>query len=129
MIEKKSFKTIIPDNFSPLSLTINTVDFLKKNRLWDDGIFKSSEINKLTIKLFNSFNVVKFTSDDLNGEKLGSIVDKSSFLSFLRDKCVKDQNIDVKRIKMDIDSDKIIIEGVEAEEDSEESTEPDFEWI
>ena len=93
--EKKSFKTIIPDNFSPLSLTINTIDFLKKNRLWDDGIFKSSEINKLTIKLFNSFNVVKFTSDDLNGEKLGSIIDKSSFLSFLRDKCLKDQNIDI----------------------------------
>jgi len=95
LIEKKSFKTIIPDNFSPLSLTINTIDFLKKNRLWDDGIFKSSEINKLTIKLFNSFNVVKFTSDDLNGEKLGSIIDKSSFLSFLRDKCLKDQNIDI----------------------------------
>ena len=95
LIEKKSFKTIITDNFSPLSLTINTIDFLKKNRLWDDGIFKSSEINKLTIKLFNSFNVVKFTSDDLNGEKLGSIIDKSSFLSFLRDKCLKDQNIDI----------------------------------
>ena len=42
---------------------------------------------------------------------------------------VKDQNIDVKRIKMDIDSDKIIIEGVEIEEDSEESTECDFEWL
>ena len=95
LIEKKSFKTIITDNFSPLSLTINTIDFLKKNRLWDDGIFKSSEINKLTIKLFNSFNVVQFTSDDLNGEKLGSIIDKSSFLSFLRDKCLKDQNIDI----------------------------------
>ena len=95
LIEKKSFKTIITDNFSPLSLTINTVDFLKKNYLWDDEILKSSEIDKLTIKLFNSFNVVKFTSDDLNGEKLGSIVDKSSFLSFLRDKCLKDQNIDI----------------------------------
>ena len=95
LIEKKSFKTIITDNFSPLSLTINTVDFLKKNCLWDDEILKSSEIDKLTIKLFNSFNVVKFTSDDLNGEKLGSIVDKSSFLSFLRDKCLKDQNIDI----------------------------------
>ena len=95
LIEKKAFKTIITDNFSPLSLTINTIDFLKKNRLWDDEILKSNEIDKLTIKLFNSFNVVKFTSDDLNGEKLGSIIDKSSFLSFLRDKCLKDQNIDI----------------------------------
>ena len=58
LIEKKSFKTIITDNFSPLSLTINTINFLKKNRLWDDEILKSSEIDKLTIKLFNSFNVV-----------------------------------------------------------------------
>ena len=39
--------------------------------------------------------MVKFTSDDLNGEMLGSIIDKSSFLSFLRDKCLKDQNIDI----------------------------------
>lgn len=95
LIEKKTFKTIITDNFSPLSLTINTIDFLKKNRLWDDEILKSNEIDKLTIKLFNSFNVVKFTSDDLNGEKLGSIIDKASFLSFLRDKCLKDRNIDI----------------------------------
>ena len=42
---------------------------------------------------------------------------------------LKGQNIDFKRIKMDIDSNKIIVEGVEEEEDSEESTEPDFEWI
>ena len=42
---------------------------------------------------------------------------------------LKDQNIDVKKIKMDIDSDKIVVEGVEAEEDSEESTEHTFEWI
>ncbi len=95
LIEKKSFKTIITDNFSPLSLTINTINFLKKNRLWDDEILKSSEIDKLTIKLFNSFNVVKFTSDDLNGQKLGSIIDKSSFLSFLRANCQQNQNIDV----------------------------------
>tara|TARA_B100000427_G_scaffold319282_1_gene317329 strand:+ start:157 stop:393 length:237 start_codon:yes stop_codon:yes gene_type:complete len=42
---------------------------------------------------------------------------------------VKDQNIDIKVIKMDIDSSKIIVEGEELDEDSEESTEPDFEWI
>lgn len=42
---------------------------------------------------------------------------------------VKDQNIDIKLIKMDIDSNKIIVEGEELDEDSEEDTEPDFEWI
>ena len=42
---------------------------------------------------------------------------------------VKDQNIDIKLIKMNIDSNKIIVEGEELDEDSEESTEPDFEWI
>ena len=42
---------------------------------------------------------------------------------------VKDQNIQIKVIKMDIDSTKIIVEGTAEEEDSEESTEPDFEWI
>lgn len=42
---------------------------------------------------------------------------------------VKDQNIDIKSIKMDIDSNKIIVEGEELDEDSEEDTEPDFEWI
>lgn len=42
---------------------------------------------------------------------------------------VKDQNIQIKVIKMDIDSTKIIVEGTVEEEDSEESTEPDFEWI
>ena len=30
---------------------------------------------------------------------------------------------------MNIDSNKIIVEGEELDEDSEESTEPDFEWI
>ena len=42
---------------------------------------------------------------------------------------VKDQNIQIKVIKMDIDSTKIIVEGTAEDEDSEESTEPDFEWI
>lgn len=48
---------------------------------------------------------------------------------FILSEFVRDQNINVKIIKMNIDSNKIIIEGVESEEDSEESTEPDFEWI
>ena len=42
---------------------------------------------------------------------------------------LKDQNIDIKKIIMDIDSDKVIVEGVEDEEESEESTECTFEWI
>lgn len=48
---------------------------------------------------------------------------------YIMSEFLKDQNIDVKKIKMDIDSDKVIIEGVEAEEESEESTECTFEWI
>ena len=39
------------------------------------------------------------------------------------------EGVDIKRIKMDIDTYKIIVETEEAEEDSEESTEYDFEWI
>ena len=39
------------------------------------------------------------------------------------------EGVDIKRIKMDIDTYKIIVETEEAEEDSEESTEWDFEWI
>ena len=48
---------------------------------------------------------------------------------YIMSEFLKDQNIDVKKIKMDIDSDKVVVEGVEAEEESEESTECTFEWI
>ena len=48
---------------------------------------------------------------------------------YIMSEFLKDQNIDVKKIKMDIDSDKVIVEGVEAEEESEESNECTFEWI
>jgi len=48
---------------------------------------------------------------------------------YIMSEFLKDQNIDVKKIKMDIDSDKIVVEGVEAEEESEESTECTWEWI
>ena len=48
---------------------------------------------------------------------------------FILQEFLEDQNIDIKKIKMDIDSSKIIVEGVDFEEDSEESTEPDFTWI
>ena len=48
---------------------------------------------------------------------------------FILQEFLEDQNIDIKKIKMDIDSSKIIVEGVDFEEESEESTEPDFTWI
>ena len=67
-----------------------------------------------------------FQIDISNFEELQDLVFQ---YFYILSEFVKDQNIDVKRIKMDIDSNKIIIEGVEAEEVSEESTEPDFEWI
>ena len=95
LIEKKTFKHIISDNFTPLSLTINTIHFLKKHDLWDSSYIKASEIKELTVKLFNSFNVVRFYSDDLHREQLGSVVDKSSFLSYLIDQCKKSKNINI----------------------------------
>ena len=87
LVEKKTFKHIISDNFTPLSLSINTIHFLKKHDLWNSSYIKASEIKELTVKLFNSFNVVRFYSDDLHREQLGSVVDKSSFLSYLIDQC------------------------------------------
>ena len=95
LVEKKTFKHIISDDFTPLSLTINTIQFLKKYNLWDSSYIKASEIKELTVKLFNSFNIVRFCSDDLYGEELGSVVDKSSFLSYLRDYCKKSKNINI----------------------------------
>ena len=92
---KKAFKHIISDDFTPLSLTINTIRFLKKFNLWDSSYIKASEIKELTVKLFNSFNVVRFCSDDLYSEELGSVVDKSSFLSYLIDQCKKSKNINI----------------------------------
>ncbi|MEC8085692.1 MAG: FAD-dependent monooxygenase [Pseudomonadota bacterium] len=95
LVEKKIFKHIISDNFTPLSLTINTIQFLNKHNLWDSSYVKANEITELTVKLFNSFNIVRFSSDDLYGEELGSVVDKSSFLSYLIDHCKKSKNINI----------------------------------
>ena len=39
------------------------------------------------------------------------------------------KNLRIKNITIDTDSDKILIEAVEIEEDSDEDTEWDFEWI
>ena len=98
LVEKKTFKHIISDDFTPLSLTINTIQFLKKNNLWDSSYIKATEIKELTVKLFNSFNVVRFCSDDLHIEQLGSVVDKSSFLSYLIDQCKKSKHINLSLI-------------------------------
>jgi|TARA_B100000287_G_scaffold53026_1_gene46680 hypothetical protein len=67
-----------------------------------------------------------FQVDISNFEELQDLVYQ---YFFILQEFLADQNIDIKKIKMDIDSDKIIVEGVELEEDSEESTEPDFTWI
>jgi len=67
-----------------------------------------------------------FQVDITNFEELQDLVYQ---YFFILQEFLTDQNIDIKKIKMDIDSDKIIVEGVELEEDSEESTEPDFTWI
>ena len=39
------------------------------------------------------------------------------------------ENISIKKIKLDIDSNKVIVEAEEIEGDSEEDTEWDFEWV
>ena len=106
LIEKNNFKKIISDSYIPLSLTINSVEFLRQNKAWDSEIIKSNEIKKLNIKLFNSFNTVKLSSADIGGRSLGSVVDKSCFLSFLRDLCLRDKNINI------IDNDVISIDDL-----------------
>ena len=67
-----------------------------------------------------------FQVDISNFEELQDLVYQ---YFFILQEFLTDQNIDIKKIKMDIDSSKIIVEGVELEEESEESTEPDFTWI
>ena len=106
LIEKNNFKKIISDSYIPLSLTINSVEFLRQNKAWDSEIIKSNEIKKLNIKLFNSFNTVKLSSADIGGRSLGTVVDKSCFLSFLRDLCLRDKNINI------IDNDVISIDDL-----------------
>lgn len=95
LIEKNNFKNTISDSYLPLSLTISSVEFLKQNKAWDSEIIKSNEIKKLNIKLFNSFNTVKLSSTDIGSSSLGSVIDKSCFLSFLRDLCLRDKNINI----------------------------------
>ena len=53
LVEKKTFKHIISDYFTPLSLTINTIQFLKKNNF----------LRKTTPGSGHFLNLKKFTDD------------------------------------------------------------------
>jgi 2-polyprenyl-6-methoxyphenol hydroxylase-like FAD-dependent oxidoreductase len=107
LIEKNKFNKIISSNYSPLSLSINSVNFLKEKNIWDESLLKSNVIKSLYIKLFNSFNTIKISSGDVNLESLGNIVDKALFLSHLRNLCKKNVNIEIiDNIEVDIDNTK-----------------------
>lgn len=93
LIEKNKLNKVISEDYSPLSLTINSVDFLKEKNLWDDVLFRSNPIEFLYIKLFNSFNSIKISASDVNLESLGYVIDKAPFLSHLRNLCKQDENI------------------------------------
>ena len=95
LIEKNRISKIISDDYSPLSLSINSVNFLKEKNIWDENLIKSNLIESLYIKLFNSFNTIKISTSDINLESIGQVVDKVSFLSHLRNLCKKNKNIDV----------------------------------
>ena len=108
LIEKNKFNKIVSNDYSPLSLSINSVNFLKDKNIWDASLFKSSPIISLYIKLFNSFNTIKISSSDINLESLGNIVDKASLLSHLRDLCKKNENIEIiDNIEADIDTEEL----------------------
>jgi len=95
LIEKNKINKIITDDYSPLSLSINSVNFLKEKNIWDENLIKSNLIESLYIKLFNSFNTIKISTSDINFESIGQVVDKTSFLSYLRNLSKKNKNIDV----------------------------------
>ena len=95
LIEKYKYNNLTTDSYSPLSLTFNSVEFLKEKNLWDEKYFKSRNIDKLKIKLFNSFNTIDLDCKELNIKYLGSVVEKASFLSYLRDLCNQNENISI----------------------------------
>ena len=95
LIEKNKINKIISDDYSPLSLSINSVNFLKEKNIWDEDLLKSNLIESLYIKLFNSFNTIKISISDINLESIGQVIDKASFLTHLRNLCKQNKNIDV----------------------------------
>ena len=70
LIEKNKINKIISDDYSPLSLSINSVNFLKEKNIWDENLIKSNLIESLYIKLFNSFNTIKISTSDINFESI-----------------------------------------------------------
>jgi 2-octaprenyl-6-methoxyphenol hydroxylase len=114
LIEKKKFNKIISDNFSPLSLSANTVDYLKTKKIWDPKNLKNTTINNLDVKLFNSFNTIKISSDELKIPELGQVVDKATLLSHLRALCMNNKNIEIidnLDVELDSDNSKILLKG------------------
>jgi 2-octaprenyl-6-methoxyphenol hydroxylase len=112
LIEKKKFNKIISDNFSPLSLSANTVDYLKTKKIWDPKNLKNTTINNLDVKLLNSFNTIKISSDELEIPELGQVVDKATLLSHLRALCMNNKNIEIidnLDVELDSDNSKIIL--------------------
>jgi 2-polyprenyl-6-methoxyphenol hydroxylase-like FAD-dependent oxidoreductase len=106
LIEKKKFNKILSENFSPLSLTANTVDYLKTKKIWNPENLKNTPIYNLDIKLFNSFNTIKISSDELEIPELGQVVDKATLLSHLRALCINNKNIEIiDNIDVELDSD------------------------
>ena len=95
LIEKQKYNNLTTDSYSPLSLTYNSVEFLKEKNLWNAKSFKCRNINKLRIKLYNSFNTINLDCKDLNKKYLGSVVEKASFLSYLRDLCNQNEKITI----------------------------------
>lgn len=105
LVEKKKFTKILSDDFSPLSLTANSVDYLRMKKIWDSKILKSTPIYNLDIKLFNSFNTITLCADELGIPELGQVVDKASLLSHLRALCINNKFIEiVDDIDVNLDS-------------------------
>lgn len=105
IFEKKKFNKIISDNFSPLSLTVNSVNYLKMKKIWHSDILKNTPIFNLDIKLYNSFNTIKISSDELGTPELGQVVDKAALLSHLRGLCKANEYIEViDNIDVELDS-------------------------
>jgi hypothetical protein len=67
---------------------------------------------------------------ELDISQLEDIQDLIFEYFFIVSELLSDQRFDLQKIKLDIDSNKIVAEGWErTEEDSEEDTEPDFTWV
>lgn len=65
----------------------------------------------------------------LDISEMGDMKDLIFEYFFIVQELLKDQNFELQKVELDIDSDRILATGWEIDEDSEEDTEPDFEWI